>query len=89
MIKIDGQKIIVGFAEKQPAEITVSVRENHITLQDIVGLHSVGERVTDDDIKELPKVILEFHCQDSIDCLIEALEASKQNLRIRIQALAC
>lgn len=91
MITSENNTTTVQFAAMDNVgKIGVGVRGTTIQLQELLSEINVGESLTSDDIKDLPKVLLEFSNVNSIDVLIKALNAVKENWTKKYAiALAC
>ena len=81
MIKTEGLNTIVKFGNKQKASISVSAYKGILLLQELAKDKKIGDRLNDEDIKELPKVEIEFFTIESVDIMIKALEVIKRNYR--------
>lgn len=83
MIKAKGKTTEVLFS-KDGEKGTVSVRAhyNMLILQELATDKKVADRlsIVDEDIKDLPKVILDFQTTKSIDVVIEILKRVRQNI---------
>lgn len=85
MISIIEQLVTVGFAKGEMAETAMTCGENTLTIHEISGKVKLGKPWKDGDVKEFPKVILEFHKLQSIDSMIELLQRLKQEMKKRIE----
>ena len=85
MIKIIEQVVTVGFANGEMAEIAMTRGENTLSIHEISGKVKLGGPWKDGDVKEFPKVILEFHKLQSIDSMIGLLQHLKQEMKKRIE----
>ena len=79
MIKTENTTTKVLFGNNEKASIAVSAKKGTLTLQMLSTEKQIGDLIQDTDIKELPKVEIEFFDPKSIDVLIAALEAIKKN----------
>lgn len=73
----------VQFAkEADKGTIAIACKKNLLILQELNGkeTHKVGSGVTDKDISELPKIVLDFTDTKSIDSMIEMLNEVRQNI---------
>lgn len=69
----------VEFGNDKQATIGVSAKYGTLTLQMLCKEKEIGDSFSDDDIKELPKIQMEFNSIKSVNVLIEALECIKRN----------
>jgi hypothetical protein len=90
MITTKDKTTTVVFGTHKKASISVGPQGMNLVLQQIVSDKKIGDSLLDEDIKELPKVVLELQTIESIDVLIRALEKVKENhYKIYGFALAC
>ncbi len=72
--------------------IGITSKDRFLILQELISDKNIGDKLTEADIKELPKVVLEFFRAESIDVLIGQLERVKYSLENPPEnqlALAC
>lgn len=67
------------FGKDGKGSIGISARYHQIVLQQIINEKGIGERLENSDVKELPKIELNFFDPKSIDTLITCLQAVKDN----------
>lgn len=79
MITIENSITKVLFGQNDKASIAVCAKAGVLTLQMLATDKQIGDKLDDNDIKELPKVEIEFFTPKSIDVMIGALEAIKRN----------
>ena len=87
MIEIKYNIVGVNFAEnKNTGVICTGVNCNQLILQQLSKPVEVGTVPNDVDIIELPKIVMQFNCVESVDVMIKALEQIRMILTI---PLAC
>ena len=87
MIEIKENVVAVNFAEhKESGVVGVGTNFNRITLQQLAKEMPVGISLNDADILELPEIVMQFNCVESVDVMIKALERIRLVLSI---PLAC
>ena len=87
MIEIKQNVAAVSFAEhKEAGVVSVGTNFNLMILQQISKEIPVGNMVNDGDLVELPKIIMQFNCVESVDVMIKSLERIRLMLTI---PLAC
>ena len=87
MIEIKENIVAVNFAEhKEAGVVSVGTNFNRVILQQLAKEMRVGISLNDADIIELPKIVMQFNCVESVDVMIKALERIRLVLSI---PLAC
>lgn len=87
MIEIKENIVAVNFAEhKDSGVISVGTNFNRMILQQLAKEIEVGSAPNDLDIIELPKIVMQFNCVESVDTMIKQLERIRLILTI---PLAC
>ncbi len=81
MIKTEGLNTTVKFGTHDKASISVSATKGTLLLQELAKDKKIGDKLEPDDIKELPKVEIEFFTLESVEIKIKALEVIKRNYR--------
>ena len=91
MIKIEENITSIEFSKDGKGTIGVIAHKNDLILQGLIGDVEVGGQLKQEDIQELPKAVLSFHSEESINVVIKALEAIKENIKLKnySYALAC
>lgn len=79
MIQTEKKKTTVTFGKGNNASIGVLTGNMKLTLQMLASELNVGDMLTPNDVKELPKIEMEFSNPKSIDVLIKALTLIKDN----------
>lgn len=70
----------VFFGAGNKASISVSSKYDVLTLQMLSTDKNIGDRLEESDIKELPKIDMNFFSPNSIDVIIAHLEFIKRNI---------
>lgn len=83
MINQKQQITEVLFATEKKGCIAVGVQLNQLVIEQIAeGIEKeIGGSLEKLDCQELPKVILDFTLEESVDVMIKALERIKENIR--------
>jgi hypothetical protein len=84
MIKAKGKTTEVLFSKDgEKGAVSVQAHYNMLILQELTTDKKVADRlsIVDGDIKDLPKVILDFQTTKSIDVVIEILNRIRQNIK--------
>jgi hypothetical protein len=90
MIASENNTTTVTFGAYKKATIGVSVNGLSLYLQELASDKNIGDSICIEDIKDLPRVELEFNQMESIDVIIKALEVVRNNWIFKYQlALAC
>lgn len=90
MIASENNTTTVTFGAYKKATIGVSVNGLSLYLQELASDKNIGDSICIEDIKDLPRVELEFNQMESIDVIIKALEVVRNNWIAHYQyALAC
>lgn len=93
MIETIKQTTTVEFANSEKGAIVVRVNANVLTLHELSKDKdiNIGEFATVKDIKNLPKIEMYFHKEESVDVMIKQLEKIKFHLKYPhgCLALAC
>lgn len=92
MIESKDNKTTVSFGDYKRATIVISKIpfSSTVTLQEISNEEvKIGQEVSSEDIKPLPKIDLVFTRVESIDALIKVLEAARNTLVNGSLAMAC
>lgn len=82
MINTIDQTTTVEFGKQKGAiAVTVAPHETTLELQQLAKTLNIGEGVNPDDKKELPKVLMEFFTEESVDVVMGALQKIKNTIR--------
>lgn len=93
MITRNKQTTTVEFSKGGAGTISVGISGLFctLTLQQVIDgrVRKIGDTLKPEDIKDLPKVVLQFHTEKSIDVVIQQLQKLKGEMRLFDYARAC
>jgi len=86
MIKFDKESfekktVLVEFAKENIGSVGLIASDNKLIIQQLVSDKKIGEKITPEDVKELPKIVLDFTKEESVDSLIKCLENVKHFMK--------
>jgi hypothetical protein len=86
MITVTPDIVTVVFSKCDLGQITMSIEKTRLLIQEVVGEIEEMGPTSNDNIKEYPKIILEFYKLKSVDMLISQLIAIRKNLKANTES---